>query len=193
MIPDVGATCFLSRLPGEIGTWLALTGARLQGDDAVALGLATHLVKSERMDELALALASAPIEPTLAAYAEPVRPRIDRATIDRLFAGDDVDAIRARVNGDDGEVAHAAREALASASPTSLAITLRLLRTGATSLADCLAAEYRAVRAVTRSSDFLEGVRAVLVDKTRDAKFGPVDESVLAAAFAPPPEGDWTP
>ncbi len=193
MIPDVGATCFLSRLPGEIGTWLALTGARLQGDDAVALGLATHLVKGDRMDDLASALGDQLIEPTLAQFAEPVHPHIDRATIDRLFAGDDADAIRARVNGDDSDVARAAREALANASPTSVAITLRLLRARANSLAACLANEYRAVRAVTWSHDFREGVRAVLVDKTRDAKFSPVDDSVVAKAFAPPVEGDWTP
>jgi len=192
MIPDVGATCFLSRLPGEIGTWLALTGARLHGDDAVALGLATHLVKSDRMDALAAALASEPIEPTLARYAEPVHPKIDRGTIDRLFAGDDLDAIRARIDAEDSELARAARDALAAASPTSLAITLRLLRARGTSLADCLAAEYRAVRAVTTAADFLEGVRAVLVDKSRDARFGAVDHAVVARAFAPPPEGDWT-
>jgi enoyl-CoA hydratase len=193
MIPDVGATCFLSRLPGEIGTWLALTGARLHGDDAVALGLATHLVNSDRLDALATALAVEPIEPTLAHYAEPVHPKIDRATIDRLFAGDDIDAIRARVDEDDSELARVARASLTAASPTSLAIALRLLRSRGTSLADCLAAEYRAVRAVTWSHDFAEAVRAVLVDKTRDAKFGAVDEAVIARAFAPPPEGDWTP
>ncbi len=193
MIPDVGGTCFLSRLPGEIGTWLALTGARLYGDDAVALGLATHLVKSERMDALAAALANDPIESTLTAFAEPVHPRIDRATIDRIFAGDDVETIRARVASDDSELARAAHESLAAASPTSLAITLRLLRARPTSLRDCLTAEYRAVRAVTSSHDFLEGVRAVLVDKTRDPKFTAVDEAVIARAFAPPPEGDWTP
>lgn len=193
MIPDVGATCFLSRLPGEIGTWLALTGARLRGDDAVALGLATHLVKSERMDELASALADQPIETTLAHYSEPVHPQIDRATIDRLFAGDDVDEIVARVTADDSELARAARESFASASPTSLAITLRLLRARATSLSECLASEYRAVRAVTTSHDFIEGVRAVLVDKTRDAKFAPVAGAVIARAFTAPAEGDWTP
>jgi enoyl-CoA hydratase len=71
--PDVGATWFLPRLPGELGTWCALTGDRLAAADAVAAGVATHRVASARFAELTEALTGAvPVDAMLAAFAEPV-------------------------------------------------------------------------------------------------------------------------
>jgi enoyl-CoA hydratase len=73
--PDVGATWFLPRLPGEIGTWCALTGDRLTATDAVAAGVATHRVASARFAELAEALYGAiSVDAILAAFAEPSAP-----------------------------------------------------------------------------------------------------------------------
>jgi len=71
--PDVGATWFLPRLPGEIGTYCALTGERLKAADALAAGIATHRVASARFAELVEALCSAvSVDAILAAFAEPV-------------------------------------------------------------------------------------------------------------------------
>src|SRR5215470_5213491 len=70
--PDVGATWFLPRLPGEIGTHCALTGARLNAADALAAGIATHRVASVRFAELVEALCGAVcVDAILAAFAEP--------------------------------------------------------------------------------------------------------------------------
>src|SRR5690606_18311663 len=52
LFPDVGGGWFLPRLPGEAGTWLALTGARLKAADTVALGVHTHFVPAERIEDL---------------------------------------------------------------------------------------------------------------------------------------------
>src|SRR5215470_17725844 len=69
--PDVGATWFLPRLPGEIGTYCALTGERMKHADAVPAGVATHYVASSRFPELAEALAEdASVDTTLRAFAE---------------------------------------------------------------------------------------------------------------------------
>ena len=98
--PDVGATWFLPRMPGELGTWCALTGDRLKTADAVAAGIATHHVRSERFADLTDALCgNVSVDATLAAFAEPagrgpVTAR--RGAIDRLFAGDRVEDILAR-------------------------------------------------------------------------------------------------
>ena len=91
--PDVGATWFLPRMPGELGAYCALTGERFNSADALAAGIATHRVPSARFPALLEGLAgTVPVDAVLAAFAEPARARgrsaARRAAIDRLFAGD---------------------------------------------------------------------------------------------------------
>ena len=89
--PDVGGTWVLPRMPHEIGTWCALTGDRLKTADAVAAGIATHHVKSERFADLTDALCgNVSVDATLAAFAEPAGEgpvTARRGAIERLFAG----------------------------------------------------------------------------------------------------------
>src|SRR5947207_208533 len=102
--PDIGATWFLPRMPGELGTWCALTGERLKTADAVAAGIATHHVRSERFADLTDALCgNVPVDALLGAFAEPVGQVADRATIDRLFAGDRVEDILDRLDSETGD------------------------------------------------------------------------------------------
>src|SRR5256714_13791969 len=104
--PDVGATWFLPRIPGELGTWCALTGERLKTADAVAAGLATHHVRSERFPDLLDALCGdVSVDAVLGAFAEPSGkgPVIARrAAIDRLFAGDRVGDTLDRLDAEAG-------------------------------------------------------------------------------------------
>ena len=75
--PDVGATWFLPRMPGQLGTWCALTGDRLKTADAVASGIATHHVRSDRFADLTDALCgNVPVDAVLGAFAEPARRTI---------------------------------------------------------------------------------------------------------------------
>ncbi len=201
MVPDVGGTWFLSRAPGELGTYAALTGARLNGADAIGLGLATHFVPAEHLDTLVDAIASAGPGALNELAVAPSVPDLflHRDRVDRAFAGDDPSAIVARLEADPDPFAREAATALRGGSPTSVAIALRLLRLArGASLEECLRNEYRAVRAVTWGHDFLEGIRAVLVDKDRSAKWSPsriedVREEDVARALVAPEEGDWTP
>src|SRR6201987_2662673 len=98
--PDVGATWFLPRLPGEIGAYCALTGERLRVADARAAGVATHHIAGARFPDLIDALAgTVPVDAVLAAFADkagegalaPLRPAIDR-----LFAADSGEEILSR-------------------------------------------------------------------------------------------------
>src|SRR5436309_10621115 len=97
--PDVGATWFLPRIPGELGTWCALTGERLKTADAVAAGLATHHVRSERFPDLLDALCGdVSVDAVLGAFAEAVvQQTTQREEIDRLFAGDRVEDILSKL------------------------------------------------------------------------------------------------
>lgn len=194
LFPDVGASWFLNRCPGAIGRYLALTGATIDAADALAVGLATHHVPVERFAALGEALATAPaLDPgavdaivgdhAAAAGDSAVAGR--QAHIDRLFAGDDLDAVLHRVMS---ETDHAAwigtlRETLRRASPTSLRATWRrMLEAPGRTLAEVLADDYRmAVRMVARH-DFAEGVRAILVDKDQAPSWRPATLDTVTGA-----------
>jgi enoyl-CoA hydratase len=173
--PDVGATWLLPRMPGETGTYCALTGERLRAADAVASGIATHQVASAGFPDLIDALCgTVPVDALLAAFAEPAGASalIHRsATIDRLFVGDRLEDILARLDreaegGSDASWAKKTAATIRSKSPTSLKIALAQMRRGkAWSFADCMRAELRIVSRLVHGHDFYEGIRAVIIDK----------------------------
>jgi enoyl-CoA hydratase len=178
-MPDIGSTYFLPRLPAGVGLWLGLTGARVRGADAVALGLATHYVPSEKFDELADDIRSGTaLGDALSGRSEAVtRTELPLAKIAEYFSDDPVAAI---VGGLRGAVADEwATEMvglLEKASPTSLVVTAAMLELGGRSTLDeCLERELHAAEQITRTPDFAEGVRAVLVDKDRSPRFDPAD------------------
>ncbi|MBK9082403.1 MAG: enoyl-CoA hydratase/isomerase family protein [Rhizobiales bacterium] len=196
--PDVGATYFLPRLPGRVGTWLALTGERVRGADAVSLGLADAHVASERTGELAAALEAGEAPDAaigrLASQATPTISVADRATIDACFAGANVaEILLALDRAAAGGSAFAAKAAaqMRTKSPTSLAIALRQMQIGGgLDFAEAMRVEYRIVSRVARGVDFYEGVRALIVDKDNAPAWSPADSAAVSPAsveayFAP--------
>jgi len=195
LFPDIGATFFLPRLPGRTGMYLALTGARLSPGDAIHTGLATHFVPRAGLEALKASLARGGIGAVAAHAAPPPESLLaaDRAAIDRCFAGETLQAILDALDAEGTAWAKATRATLARMSPTSLSVTFEALRRGARmTLAECLAMELRLTRGVTRHPDFAEGVRAQVIDKTRDPRWTPatiaeVDPADIEALF----EGRW--
>jgi enoyl-CoA hydratase len=201
--PDVGATWFFPRMPGEIGTYCALTGDRLNPADACIAGAATHRVSSARFSDLLEGLyGSVSVDAVLAAFAEPAGKgpiAARRAAIDRLFAADRVEDILHALDSESGEDADWARAVAAtirSKSPLSLKLALAQVRRGkGWDFATCMQAEFRIVSRVIRGHDFYEGVRAVIVDKDnkprwRPATLGDVGDAEVERHFAPLAEGD---
>jgi enoyl-CoA hydratase len=199
--PDVGGTYLLSRTPGEVGTYFGLTGEIMNGADAIYSGFADRYVPSQQWSELRAALTEAPMGASadaifaiidgFAVAPEPGPAQRHREAIDRLFAHDTIEAIAAVLEGDGSEFAQGALKALRTKSPTSLKVTLRLLRTArrASSLQACLIDEYRAALQVFVSAEFIEGVRAAVIDKDRQPKWQPariedVDETIVGRYFA---------
>ena len=185
LFPDVGGSWYLPRCPGEVGTFLALTGTRLQGADALYAGLATHYVPSERVDELVSALsgadwsgdAHAVVEAILASVTQdPGTPPLTahRDAIDRCFRFDSVEEIFAALEVEGTVWAADTLKKLRRMSPTSLKVTLRQMRTGRTlSFDDAMTMEYRMSQAFIQGEDFYEGVRALLVDKDKSPRWRP--------------------
>ncbi len=196
--PDVGGTWLLSRAPGEVGTHLALTAARINAADAIYSGLADHYVPSDDLDNLLNDLTSGHPHVVFGgrhADPGPASLETDRSWIDDCYRGDSVEEILGRLRDQDGHGATAA-EAIASMSPTSLKVTLRALREARElpSLERCLEMEHRISSTFLDTPDFIEGVRAAVVDKDRQPKWNPADlESVNHAdveRFFVPRQGD---
>jgi enoyl-CoA hydratase len=196
--PDVGATWFLPRMPGELGTYCALTGDRFDAADALASGIVTHRVPSARFADLLEGLCgTVSVDAVLAAFAEsagagPVARHRD--AIDRLFAGDSVEDILAALDKEAGQHADWARATAANIrtkSPLSLKVALAQVRRGRTwDFATCMQAEFRIVSRVIQGHDFYEGVRAVIVDKDNSPRWHP---ATLGAVSATEVERHFTP
>ena len=206
LFPDVGGGWYLSRLPGRIGQYLALTGHRLDGAECLALGLATHYLPSAAMDAAKAGLVKTPqdiagvLDP-LAAAPPAARILDDKPVIDRLFASDVLEDIYAALEADGGEWATATLATLKTKSPQTMKVSLRLLAEGATmaSFADEMRQEYAVGAHVVQRHDFIEGVRAVIVDKDNAPRWDPatpegVTDHVIDQIFAPlPDDAAWTP
>lgn len=190
-IPDVGASWSLPRIKGGVpmAIYLGASGRRLGAADALFLGMATHFLDDGRREEflqtaseqgLSTALetvcsdASAAGTSDLADVMELVEDVFSRETaasmlarLDELAAGGDASA----------EWAAETAKMLRDHSPTSFVATIELMRHGAevSSIEEALAGELRLGQWITREPDFVEGVRAVLVDKSRDASWNPAD------------------
>ena len=206
LFPDVGGGWWLPRMPGESGMWLALTGARIKAADCLLLGIATDFVPVERIDALTSAILADPaaIETSLTdhegdAGEPPLAEHQD--LIDRAFSAGSVEGVLDCLQRDDSEWAKSQLRTLALKSPQTLKVAFRQLRQGRalTRFADNMAMEYRIGARVVQRHDFLEGVRAVIVEKDHSPKWSPADlsgvsDSMLDEIFAPLPlDQEWTP
>ena len=197
-VPDVGGTYLLGRAPGELGLHMALTGGRLGGADALLCGLADVHVPVGQLHELRIALAHcrdgedvwARLD-GLATAPEPGRFAAARPWIDRCYAADTVEAILGELAAAPEPDARAAADEIAANAPVSLKVTLRALRDARHfDLETCLEREFQLAQSITRRLDFVEGVRAAVVDKDRKPAWNPprldmVSRSDVLEHFAP--------
>jgi enoyl-CoA hydratase len=190
--PDIGATFLLPRLPGELGTYLGLTGLRVNGADAVHAGFATHYTARVRLKELSAALASDGVA-ALAAFDETLPPfslTDHRDAVDHCFSAATVPEILHRLEANDADWAQAAVKAMRTVSPSALHWTLLALRRGRDqTLSQALEDELELTATTMAHPDFSEGVRAMVVDKDRKPAWQPariedVDPARIAALFA---------
>ncbi|KAL1353318.1 hypothetical protein HN51_017276 [Arachis hypogaea] len=207
--PDSGASYYLSRLPGYLGEYLALTGDKLNGVEMIACHLATHFTLNARLpwleERLGKLITDDPsiVETSLAQYGDIVYPdkssvlhKID--TIDRCFCHDTmeeiIEALAKEAAESYDEWCISTLRKIREASPLSLKITLESIREGRFETLDqCLAREYRiSLRGISKqfSSDFFEGVRARMVDKDFTPKWDPpslkdVSDDMVQSYFSP--------
>jgi enoyl-CoA hydratase len=206
LFPDVGGGWYLSRMSDHIGLWLALTGTRIKAADCELTGLATDYVEGAQLPALKAAILAEPaaIETILTEFeGDAGRPALaaHQDEIARLFAGDSVEAIVAALRATDSDWARAQLATLTTKSPQTMKVAFHQLKLGGamTRFSDNMAMEYRIGARVVQRHDFLEGVRAVIVDKDNAPKWDPptleaVTETLIDGIFAPlPSTEEWTP
>lgn len=210
LFPDVGGGWFLPRLAGELGTWLALTGARLKGADVAAAGVATHFLPSELVPALAKQVAGADfsagavdmLDEILRSLTHKVPApsyAVHREAMNRCFAFDTAEEIAAALEAEGGDWAAGELATLRTKSPETVKVALRQLREGRRmeSFEDNMRMEYRIGWRKVQSHDFQEGVRAVIIDKDNAPAWSParledVSEADVARYFEPLGENELT-
>ncbi|NRB36430.1 MAG: 3-hydroxyisobutyrate dehydrogenase [Rhodobacteraceae bacterium] len=190
LVPDVGGTLMLALAPGRLGEYLGLTAARMEAGDALHAGFADHYIPEadwpaligqleETGDAGLIDAAARPApESKLAALAEP---------IDRLFAGEALSDILTILRGDDSDFAAGALKAMARNAPLSMACTvdiLHRLRGPSVTLGKALDLEYRFTYRAMEKGDFLEGIRAAIIDKDRSPNWQYAQGDVPAVAVS---------
>ena len=205
LFPDVGGGWWLPRLPGRVGLWVVLTGARLGPADCRRIGVANRYVESASLEALKAALArpGADIDAALAevaadAGAAPITAQIP--AIDAFFAEESVEAIVTALSADGTDWAKGQLAAMAPKCPLSAKVSFRqIAQLKPRTFAEDMVTEYRLARRIVMRPDFTEGVRAVIVDKDnapvwRPASLAGVSEALVDEMFAPlPADEEWTP
>lgn len=191
-IPDVGGIHLLGTAPGELGTWMGLTGARVGAADAILCGLADRMIRSQDLRPITAALEActevAALERTLRLYAVPASEGMAperRAWVDACFSAPTVETIVNALREHQDAEAQASAEVLGTMSPTSLKLTLRALRAAreAGDLGASLREEFRLAQVCAQGHDLVEGIRAAIVDKDRNPKWSPAQLEAVTEAF----------
>lgn len=199
LIPDVGGTFLLSRAPGRMGEYLGLLGERMGAADALYAGFADSHVTRADLDGLLSELVDPKGEPvgvTIAEYARapaPAQHAGRQADVDRVFSAGSVGEILARLRADDGpDWGGEAATTLEGRSPLANALTLDGIRRARefTHLEQALVMEFRLTNRLFEGGEFLEGVRAALVDKDHAPQWQHASAAAVPAAtvqsyFAP--------
>ncbi len=210
LFPDVGGGWFLPRLRGRLGTWLALTGARLKGMDVAAARVATHYLPAELLANLRAQLRQADFSGGAAELVNEILAGVSHtvptgsfepnmATINDCFAGDSAEEIVEALDASADPWAGEQLAILRSKSPETVKVALRQLREGARleDFRENMRMEYRIGWRKVQSADFLEGVRAVIIDKDNQPVWSPgriedVSDAQVARYFEPLGEDELT-
>lgn len=186
LFPDVGGGWFLPRLRGQLGTWLALTGARLKGSDVAAARIATHYVPSELIPNLKSQIAHADFSGGAAELIGEILSGLTHSvpagtfeaeteTMNTCFAFDRAEDIVKALNANGSDWAQKQLATLKTKSPETVKVALKQVREGAEceTFEDNMRMEYRIGWRKVQTADFIEGVRAVIIDKDNAPNWSP--------------------
>ena len=190
LIPDVGGTLMLALAPGRLGEYLGLTGARMAAADAIHAGFADHYIPEDAWPDLIRQLEETGrtdnlVEAAKDAGESPLAAQ--QAEIDRCFGGEALGDILTDLGHAASAFAQDTLKLLQRNAPLSMAATVEMLhrlRAGTMSIRKALELEYRFTHRAMEKGDFLEGIRAQIIDKDRQPKWQYADRDVPTTAVS---------
>jgi enoyl-CoA hydratase/carnithine racemase len=195
LVPDVGGSYLLARAPGHLGEYLGLTGARMAAGDAIMAGFADTFVPRDGWHDLIEMLeASGDVVHVARHCVEPPKAVMSShlEQIERLFAKGTLGGITEQLREEQGEFAENTSKILLRNSSLSMACTAKIIQTlrkPDNTIRTALALEYRFTHRAMQQGDFLEGIRAQIIDKDRNPVWqygnGAVPEQAIAQMLAP--------
>lgn len=201
LIPDVGGSYFLGQCPGFCGEYIGLTGTRLTGADCIYARLADYYVPHQDLPALKQALFQSGDPATIQDFAQTPEPSAlatNSAEIETLFGAESVQDIHEALKSSGTKFAQAAQKGLERGAPLALMATLKAIRAGRkeANLAQALRNEYRFVSTVIKDGEFIEGVRAAVIDKDRNPiwkypTYEDVPNSIIQKMDHPADDGDF--
>ena len=177
LVPDVGGTYILARAPGRLGEYLGTTAARMTAGDAIAVGFADHFIPEAEWPALIEALEETGDIMVLEQAVQPAPDSPLMAQLDdinRHFGGESLGDILNSLEADGGAFAMDAIKRLSRNAPLSMACTVEMihrLRGPSLTLRKALDMEYRFTYRSMEHGDFLEGIRAQIIDKDRNPQW----------------------
>ncbi|MEM7318393.1 MAG: enoyl-CoA hydratase/isomerase family protein [Pseudomonadota bacterium] len=184
LIPDVGGSMILSHAPGHVGEYLGTTAGRMDADDAIFAGFADHFLPRDIWGDVIDLLEASGQADHVTAHAQPpalgpLRQRQD--DIDRHFDSASLDGVLASLQAAHNAFSEKALKSMSRNSPLSMACTIEMIRRLRDAPADIRTAldlEYRFTFRAMEQGDFLEGIRAQIIDKDRNPKWQFQDRNV---------------
>lgn len=193
--PDVGGTYFLNQCPQEIGLYIGLTGNRIKAGDILYAGFATHYSDEKNFEELRQSLTQSPpssykgLDERLSTFSSPF-PKSDlkeyHDVLKRCFLHSSLDEIFESLAQEPSSFARETLNVLQTRSPLSLQVTFKQLTEGkGLSFNQVMKREFALSQSLLRRSDFIEGIRAAVVDKDRQPKWGdfPYTDEAISKYF----------
>jgi len=195
LVPDVGSSAILAAAPGRLGDYLACTGHRMDAGDAIHAGFADTCIPEDNWPELAAKLVETGSPDCLAEWqAPPPAPGLaaHEPEIKALFTTPDAAALIRQIEAASTSFAKATAATLRRQSPLSLCGTLAILEQlrPQPGLDRALELEYRFTSRSSEYGDFLEGIRAAIIDRDRTplwkhASIETVPDADITAMLAP--------
>ncbi|MEP5153830.1 3-hydroxyisobutyrate dehydrogenase [Planktotalea sp.] len=191
LVPDVGGSMLLANAPKRLGEYLGLTTSRMGPGDAIFAGFADKFIPESEWDALKAALAHSGDIALIETTARPA-PKADLEqnldSMSALFGGESLNDICTNLRSDASEFAEKSLKSLSRNSPLAMACTVEMLHRlrGSRDIKRALELEYRFTARAMEHGDFLEGIRAAIIDKDRSPnwkhlldKVPPVDVSFM--------------
>ncbi|GAB5436662.1 MAG: hypothetical protein FalmKO_17870 [Falsiruegeria mediterranea] len=190
LVPDVGGTLMLALAPGRLGEYLGLTAGRMGPGDAIFTGFADHFIPRDSWGDLIAILEASGDASHVETHAQPAPESALEAQmtqIDEAFGGESLGDILNTLRTLDSDFAADTLKKMSRISPLSMACTiemLRRLRGPSLTIRKALELEYRFTYRAMEHGDFLEGIRAQIIDKDRNPAWQFADQNVPVAAVS---------